>query len=183
MHLYLLSTVFSMTRANRFPSPSFVFGFNHFELFLSFVSQCILTQTLTLALLTWFFLMYCWTACKPLPRSVCMANGSRSWTHAWRGYREKVKGRIHPRTPASQLNCKPPAQHLRPFLIKEPGHLFGLLSLDMLFYSALKPGSCSLTSVLCTDRSCILQFPSRSGSRRLSLHVSTQTSPPLGNTP
>lgn len=31
-----------------------------------------------LAQLTWFFLMCCWTACKPVPLSVSMASGSRS---------------------------------------------------------------------------------------------------------
>lgn len=159
MQLYLLSTLFSITRGKKF------LALTTLSRFLSLVSKYALTHILTLALLTWFFFMYCWTACKPLPRSVCMASGSRSWTHAWRGYKDQVKGRMHPRTSASQLNCNPPAQHLRPFLTKEPGHLFGHLSCCAVLFSALKPASGLLTSVLGTGRSCVLQLPSLSLSR------------------
>lgn len=157
MHLYLLSiTVFPITRASQFP----FWGLNHLDLF-SLISRCVLTHTLTLALLTWFFLMYCWTACKPLPRSVCMASGSRSWTHAWGGYREQVKGRMHLRTPASQFNWKPPAQYLRPFLNKESwSHLRPLLLTCSALLSACTQARFVLTSVLCTGTSCFLEFPS-----------------------
>lgn len=95
MHLQLLSSLF-----NDKSQYILLFGFNHLEsFFLSLKCKCVLTHSLTQALLTWFFLMYCWTACKLLPRSVCMASGSRSWTHAWRGYSEQVKGRMHPQKP------------------------------------------------------------------------------------
>lgn len=96
MHLQLLSRLFN-DKSQYIP----LLGFNHLEsfIFLSLECKCVLTHSLTWGLLTWFFLMYCWTACKLFPRSVCMASGSRSWTHAWRGYSEQVKERMHPQEP------------------------------------------------------------------------------------